>query len=177
MKTMTIAEFQAVLREQGVSRRADVAFVCPICKTPQSMQSLINAGVGKTEDEVERYIGFSCIGRFTGAGPHKTAMRPARVATGPLADCSSFTSLRSSTRTAGIIRDLCRHPPPKRGCLQPRTRLPLFRSLHGKRTGKLAANAMSRQARPAIFAGQSIRQATSAALMATRTPVSYVVSI
>ena len=38
-------------------------FKCPKCKTTQTPQDLIDAGV-KRED-VDKYIGFSCIGRFT----------------------------------------------------------------------------------------------------------------
>ena len=34
-----------------------------------SMASLAKAGV--EIDKTERYVGFSCIGRFTNAGPHK----------------------------------------------------------------------------------------------------------
>ena len=71
MKTMTLEEFHAVLKAQGVKDRVDLAFRCPICGTVQSGRDLIAAGAGKTFDEVEKYIGFSCVGRWTGAGPHK----------------------------------------------------------------------------------------------------------
>lgn len=67
MKEITHQEFVAQLKAQGVPRR-HVAFICPMCKTPQSMDCLINAGAGKTEDDVEKYIGFSCVGRWTKAG-------------------------------------------------------------------------------------------------------------
>lgn len=66
-RRMSAAEFQAALRAQGVPRE-HVAFRCPMCETVQSMTSLIRAGAGRTPEEVERYIGFSCIGRWTGAG-------------------------------------------------------------------------------------------------------------
>lgn len=77
MKTMTIGEFQAELKAQGVARE-DMAFVCPICKTVQSMRSLVKAGAGQSTEEVERYIGFSCVGRFTQAGGHKTGTPPGK---------------------------------------------------------------------------------------------------
>lgn len=32
------------------------------------MDCLIRAGAGKTEGDVEKYVGFSCVGRWTGAG-------------------------------------------------------------------------------------------------------------
>ena len=67
MIAMTLAEFQAAVRAQGVARE-DAAFVCPMCRTVQSARSLIAAGAGTDFDAVERYLGFSCVGRFTGAG-------------------------------------------------------------------------------------------------------------
>jgi len=66
---ITVEEFQARLKAQGVPRQ-HLAFKCVMCGTVQSMASLIKAGAGKTEEQVEKYIGFSCVGRFTGAGSH-----------------------------------------------------------------------------------------------------------
>lgn len=67
MKTMTVIEFHDALIAQGVGRE-DLAFICPMCKTVQSAADLIVAGAGANFDEVEKYLGFSCVGRFTGAG-------------------------------------------------------------------------------------------------------------
>ena len=67
---MTIAEYHAALRGQGVSGREHAATVCPICGTVQSIASLRAAGV--PEETAEKVIGFSCIGRFTNAGPVDT---------------------------------------------------------------------------------------------------------
>ncbi len=64
METMTLDEFKAAIKSQGVPIE-DVTFECPHCKTLQSMNDLIEAGAGKTREEVEPYIGFSCVGRFT----------------------------------------------------------------------------------------------------------------
>lgn len=70
MKTMTLAEFHAACMAQAPS--SDTIVVrCPICNTLQSARDLIAAGAGKDMDAVEKYLGFSCIGRFTGAGPAK----------------------------------------------------------------------------------------------------------
>lgn len=66
VETIPLAEFRARIAAQGVSRRTHAAFRCPMCKTAQSITSLTNAGV--SEDDAQRYIGFSCVGRFTGAG-------------------------------------------------------------------------------------------------------------
>lgn len=71
MITMSLAEFQAAVRAQGVER-IDAAFTCPRCATVQSARSLIAAGAGVDFDSVKRYLGFSCIGRFTGAGSART---------------------------------------------------------------------------------------------------------
>lgn len=66
MNTMTLAEFHAACKAQAPSHD-QIVFRCPLCKTLQSGADLIRAGAGATFDEVERYLGFSCIGRFTGA--------------------------------------------------------------------------------------------------------------
>jgi len=69
MNTMTLSEFHAACKEQAPSND-QIVFRCPMCKTLQSGADLIRAGAGKTFDEVQQYLGFSCIGRFTGAdGP------------------------------------------------------------------------------------------------------------
>ena len=73
MKRMSIAEFHEAIRAQGVAHY-DIALVCPMCDTVQSAHDLISAGAGKDFDEVEKFLGFSCVGRFTGAGsPSKAA--------------------------------------------------------------------------------------------------------
>lgn len=73
MKTMTLDEFLAGCKAQGVKSSDDIALVCPMCGTVQSARDLINAGAGEDFNSVEKYLGYSCIGRFTGAGaPRKT---------------------------------------------------------------------------------------------------------
>lgn len=73
MRTVSVEEFRAELKAQGVSSRDHVALVCPICGCAQTAADLIEAGAGATFDEVERFLGFSCVGRWTNAGP---ARRP-----------------------------------------------------------------------------------------------------
>lgn len=63
MHIMTIAEFQAEMKKQGLPP-ADCTFECPRCKTLQSANDMIKAGAGEDFDAVQGYIGFSCIGRF-----------------------------------------------------------------------------------------------------------------
>lgn len=67
-RKITLDQFQKELLAQGVFRRDDMAFVCPMCGTVQSARDLVLAGAGKDFDDVERYLGFSCVGRWTGAG-------------------------------------------------------------------------------------------------------------
>ena len=72
MRQTTLDEFQAELKAQGVPSHEHCAFVCPMCGTIQSAKDLIAAGAGENFEAVERFIGFSCVGRWTGAeGPRK----------------------------------------------------------------------------------------------------------
>ncbi|CAB3717104.1 hypothetical protein CEY09_31610 [Achromobacter marplatensis] len=67
MKRMTLEEFQAACMAQA-SRSELTTVKCPMCGTLQNALDFIAAGAGKDWDDVSRYIGFSCVGRFTGAG-------------------------------------------------------------------------------------------------------------
>lgn len=66
MRTITQEQLLEELKGQGVSAPRHYAFKCVICGTVQSAFSLVKAGVKK--EEYDRYLGFSCEGRFTGAG-------------------------------------------------------------------------------------------------------------
>lgn len=68
--TINLEQFTAILLLQGVPME-HLAFKCPICKTVQSASDLIAAGAGQNFDQVEKYLAFSCVGRFTNAGPHE----------------------------------------------------------------------------------------------------------
>ncbi len=63
METMTLEEYKSAIKSQGVPIE-DVTFHCPSCKKLQSARDLIRAGAGKDLDEVEKYLAFSCVGRF-----------------------------------------------------------------------------------------------------------------
>ena len=69
VRTMTLGEFHDACRAQKVGASEDIAFVCPMCRTVQSARDLIAAGAGRDFDEVGRYLGYSCVGRFTSACP------------------------------------------------------------------------------------------------------------
>jgi len=45
-------------------------FVCPMCHTPQSAEDFYRAGFTAGTGEVNKVLGFSCIGRWTGAPPY-----------------------------------------------------------------------------------------------------------
>lgn len=66
MQTLTLDEYRAACKAQAPSWDL-VVMKCPMCGTPQTARDLVAAGAGADLDAVERYLGFSCIGRFTGA--------------------------------------------------------------------------------------------------------------
>lgn len=77
MRTITLQELHAEVWAQGVPQN-QVAVICPVCGTIQCAADLISAGIGATFDEVEPYLGFSCVGRFTGAGAHEPGTPPGK---------------------------------------------------------------------------------------------------
>lgn len=77
MKTMTLSEFHDAVREQDVPLH-QVAMKCPMCGTIQCANDLLAAGAGATFDEIEKYLGFSCVGRWTNAGPHQPGTPPGK---------------------------------------------------------------------------------------------------
>ena len=68
MRQITLEQFHAEIKAQNAASKEDITFVCPMCGTHQSARDLIDAGAGATFDEVEKYLAFSCVGRFTNAG-------------------------------------------------------------------------------------------------------------
>jgi len=44
------------------------AFVCPACGTVQTAQSFVDAGFERGKGEINKYLGFTCVGRFSGQG-------------------------------------------------------------------------------------------------------------
>lgn len=51
------------MKAQGAPS-AHVAFKCPSCGTVQSVDDLIRAGATEDEEDAQRYMGFTCAGRF-----------------------------------------------------------------------------------------------------------------
>lgn len=64
-ETISVEEFRTRLKAQTVSSRIHTALKCPMCATVQSIQSFICAGT--EPEQAEKFIGFSCVGRVTGA--------------------------------------------------------------------------------------------------------------
>lgn len=64
MDHLTLDEYHARLQQQGVPRE-HLAFKCPACNTVQSATDLIKAGAGEDFTGVWKYLGFSCVGRFS----------------------------------------------------------------------------------------------------------------
>lgn len=63
MRTVTLEQFQAELLAQKVPRD-HLAVKCPMCKTVQSAADLIADGAGASFEDVERFLGYSCVGRW-----------------------------------------------------------------------------------------------------------------
>lgn len=91
MITMTLDEFHAACKAQAKSAE-QIVMKCPMCGTLQSALDLIAAGAGKDFDEIEGYLGFSCVGRFTGApSPRKKQDgKPCNWTLGGLFSCHKF---------------------------------------------------------------------------------------
>ena len=70
MKQITQDEFLSEAKRRFGDNPRNWKFVCPMCGTVQSVQQLLYAVLasGGKKDDVHGYIGYSCIGRFTGQG-------------------------------------------------------------------------------------------------------------
>jgi hypothetical protein len=66
-RKLSVEELHQEMKAQKVPSREHIAFKCVVCRTVQSLRSFERAGV--LGEEAEKYLGFSCIGRFTNAGP------------------------------------------------------------------------------------------------------------
>lgn len=69
MRKITLEQYHTELKAQGMPSGQWVMMKCPACGKVQCAEDLIRAGAGKDFDEVEKYLGFSCVGRWTNAGP------------------------------------------------------------------------------------------------------------
>lgn len=75
---MTQDELVAEMQKRFGADAKQWTFVCPMCKTRQSANDFYAAGFKPGTGEVNKYLGFSCIGRFTNAGEHKTGTPPGK---------------------------------------------------------------------------------------------------
>lgn len=67
MRRISEGEYHAELKSQKVDQLEDLAFVCPMCGTVQSARDFMEAGLGRSLDDVWPQLGFQCIGRWKGA--------------------------------------------------------------------------------------------------------------
>ena len=62
MRTVSFSDFSEEAKRRFGNDPNKWKFKCPHCKTAQSAEDLLAAGV--PDDDVWKYAGFSCIGRF-----------------------------------------------------------------------------------------------------------------
>lgn len=63
METIDYEEFITRCKNQNEDI-LKVVFVCPKCETPQTGNDLIEVGAGNNLEDIEGYLGYSCLGRF-----------------------------------------------------------------------------------------------------------------
>ncbi len=63
MNTLKVSAFKALCKQHWPSIM-DVEFVCPQCRTVQTGNDLVEVGAGSDAEEVNAYLGFSCLGRW-----------------------------------------------------------------------------------------------------------------
>lgn len=79
MRTITQEELVAEMRQRFGDNARQWKFVCPMCKTVQCADDFFATGKFQPgTGEVNKYLGFSCIGRFTGAGAPRSGTPPGR---------------------------------------------------------------------------------------------------
>ena len=63
METLKSSEFRELCKQHWPDIMS-VEFICPSCKKVQTGNDLISVGAGKDLEEVNGYLGFSCLGRW-----------------------------------------------------------------------------------------------------------------
>lgn len=63
MEQMTVKEWEIEGEKRFGEDKRDWRFICPRCNTVQTARDLLAAGV--SNEDAKKYIGFSCVGRFT----------------------------------------------------------------------------------------------------------------
>lgn len=101
-RSVAYEDFLAEVRKQGVPSE-HIAYKCCVCGTIQSGMSLIRAGAGKDFAAVSSTVGFSCVGRFTGAGSHKKGTPPGR-------GCNYTLGGLFKLNTYEVVKDGEQHP-------------------------------------------------------------------
>lgn len=77
MRTITQDELHAEMTARFGADPRKWKFKCPACGTAQSAEDFFAVGFKPGTGEVNKYLGFSCIGRFTNAGDKGIAAKNA----------------------------------------------------------------------------------------------------
>ncbi len=64
MEKITLEEATVRMKAQGSEDIMGALFECPRCKLAQSGNDLVRVGAGKDLEEINGFLGFSCIGRW-----------------------------------------------------------------------------------------------------------------
>jgi hypothetical protein len=69
-RAISVDQFRAEVKadSEKVGGKEKVQFRCPMCRCDQSAEDLIAAGDGASLADVERFLAFSCVGRWQAAG-------------------------------------------------------------------------------------------------------------
>tara|TARA_B100000929_G_scaffold182552_2_gene144542 strand:- start:61 stop:426 length:366 start_codon:yes stop_codon:yes gene_type:complete len=102
MKVLSLEEFHEELKSQAISSPDHSAVKCPVCGTVQSKALLRDQGC--PDDKIEGQIGFSCVGRWNNAGPHK------KDASSDKPGCDWTLGGLFNVHTLEVEKDGVRHP-------------------------------------------------------------------
>ena len=95
MKKITHKEWLAEAEAKFGKDPKGWKFICPVCKTVQSIQDFLDLGVDK--ETIQGQIGFSCIGRQKNSGPWKKKDKPGKGCDWTLGGLFQFHTLEIQT--------------------------------------------------------------------------------
>lgn len=76
LRIIPVAEFVAEAKKRFGEDAVKWQFVCPMCDTAQSAEDFYATGkFQRGTGELNKFLGFSCIGRFTGQGDEGIAAK------------------------------------------------------------------------------------------------------
>jgi hypothetical protein len=78
MRKLTVAEWRAEGERRFGPDERNWKFVCPMCGTVQGAEDFYTEGFARGAGQVNKVLGFACIGRWRMAGPHQKGNPPGR---------------------------------------------------------------------------------------------------